>query len=237
MSTENHRNCMSDRIRDALLSRILEGSLQPGDRLVELDLAKQFDTSQTPIREALRELETLRMVESVPYRGTRVRAISDREMVEAYDVRGVLEQFAAELAAPRFLGNTADLRASVAALREAAMTGDIAGYCKHNMDFHRRIVQQSDNELLIQTWQSLAFEARVRIHLTRVNTPNLVDRADEHSPIIDAFDAADGALAGKLLREHAESCRTRWMQRDRSLDEVQDQPQEQSHLVQAGVLS
>src|SRR4051812_24212981 len=85
------RQCMSDQIRDTLTSKIFDGRLQPGDRLVELEIAREFDTSQTPVREALRELESLRLVESAPYRGTRVRAISDREMFESYTVRGVLE--------------------------------------------------------------------------------------------------------------------------------------------------
>ncbi|MES2788292.1 MAG: GntR family transcriptional regulator, partial [Planctomycetota bacterium] len=133
---------MSDRIREELTSRILDGSLKPGDRLVELDLAREFDTSQTPVREALRELETSRLVESFPYRGTRVRAISDREMLEAYSVRGVLEQFAAELAAPFFHHNTVELRASAEAVHQAARDGDVEGYGRHNTNFHRLIVER-----------------------------------------------------------------------------------------------
>ncbi len=60
------RNCMSDRIRRTLTDRILSGDLAPGVRLLEKELAKEFDTSQTPVREALRELETMRLVDSAP---------------------------------------------------------------------------------------------------------------------------------------------------------------------------
>lgn len=210
---DQHRQCMSDRIRSSLAERIFDGTLKAGDRLVELDIAREFDTSQTPVREALRELESLRLVESVPYRGTRVREISDREMIEAYTVRGILEQLAAELAAPRLKGNVADIRASLALIHEAARNGDIELYARHNMDFHRAIVLASDNQVLIQSWDRLSFEGRVRLHLRSRHETKLVDRAREHDGPVDALEAGDGITAGRLLREHAESCKQRWCER------------------------
>ena len=204
------RQCMSDRIRDSLTSRIFDGVLQPGDRLVELEIAKEFDTSQTPVREALRELESLGLVESASYRGTRVRAISEREMSEAYTVRGVLEQLAGELAAPRLKGNVSAIRESLTKIHEAARAGDIEGYAKHNVDFHRAIVNASNNNVLIQSWERLAFEARVRLHLRSRPEPHLIDRAREHDGPLDALERGDGITAGRLLREHAESCKQRW---------------------------
>ena len=141
------RQCMSDRIRQVLAERIFDGTLKAGDRLVELEIAKEFDTSQTPVREALRELESLRLVDCVPYRGTRVREISEREMVEAYTVRGALEQLAAELAAPRLQRNVIGIRESLEKIHDAARKGDIEAYARHNMEFHRAIVLASDNHV------------------------------------------------------------------------------------------
>ena len=208
---DRNRQCMSDRIRSSLISRIFDGSLKAGDRLFELEIAKEFDTSQTPVREALRELESLRLVESVPYRGTRVREITDREMIEAYTVRGVLEQLAGELAAPRLKGNVGTIRASLQEIHDAARVSDVEAYARHNLEFHRSIVVASHNEVLIQSWDRLSFEARVRLHLRRQET-NLVERAREHDGPVDALEAGDGAKAGRLLREHAESCKRRWME-------------------------
>lgn len=205
------RQCMSDRIRDTLTSKIFDGKLLPGDRLVELEIAREFDTSQTPVREALRELESLGLVESASYRGTRVRAISDREMVEAYTVRGALEQLAAELAAPQLQGNVSSIRESLNGIHEAARTGDIEGYAKHNLDFHRAIVLASNNQILIQSWERLSFEARVRLHLRSRPEAYLVDRAREHDAPLEALESGDGVTAGRLLREHAESCKQRWL--------------------------
>jgi DNA-binding GntR family transcriptional regulator len=198
------RDCMSDRIRRVLSNRIIAGELAPGVRLVEMRIAEEFRTSQAPVREALRELETLRLVESEPYRGTRVREVGEREMAEAYAVRAVLEQAAAEGAAAVLKGSVGHLRSCLVALKDAAMAGDREGYAQHDLDFHRGIVEAASNRILLQTWESLGFEARVRIMLAR-KEPDLPRFAACHDPILDALEAGDGATAGQLLREHAES--------------------------------
>jgi DNA-binding GntR family transcriptional regulator len=198
------RDCMSDRIRRVLAERIISGELAPGERLVEMRIAEEFRTSQAPVREALRELEALRLVESESYRGTRVREVGEREMDEAYAVRAVLEQAAAEAAAPTLKGHVGALRRILAELREAALAGDREAYARHNVDFHRGIVEAAGNSILLQTWDSLGFEARIRIMLAR-KEPDLPRLAACHDPIVDALEAGDGIRAGRLLREHAES--------------------------------
>src|SRR3954462_12935505 len=105
------RNCMREQIRRVLVQRILDGYYKPGDRLVELQIARELKTSQGPVREALRELEALRLVESETYRGTRVRALSEREREEVAQVRGILEQAAAQCSAVVLERNVAPLRA------------------------------------------------------------------------------------------------------------------------------
>ncbi len=198
------RDCMSDRIRRVLAERIIGGLLAPGERLVEMRIAEEFRTSQAPVREALRELETLRLVESEPYRGTRVREVSEREMDEAYAVRAVLEQAAAETAAPALKGNVKALRQCLDELRASAVAGDRESYARHNIDFHRGIVEAAGNRILLQTWDTLGFEVRLRIKLAR-HDHDLTQSAACHDPIVDALEAGDGPTAGRLLREHAES--------------------------------
>jgi DNA-binding GntR family transcriptional regulator len=198
------RDCMSDRIRRVLAERIIGGLLAPGERLVEMRIAEEFRTSQAPVREALRELETLRLVESEPYRGTRVREVGERDMAEAYAVRAVLEQAAAEAAAATLMGNVDRLRRTLEELRAAALAQDREGYAKHDIDFHRGIVEAAGNRILLQTWDSLGFDVRLRIMLARKET-DLPRFAACHDPILDALDAGDGPTAGRLLREHAES--------------------------------
>ena len=96
------RIVLREQVKGRLLERILSGELRPGDRLVETRIAQELGTSQAPVREALRDLELLRFVESEPFRGSRVRGISPEELAEIYPVRAALEHGpAAALAARR----------------------------------------------------------------------------------------------------------------------------------------
>src|SRR5262249_37579214 len=171
--------------------------------LVELQIARELKTSQGPVREALRELEALRLVESETFRGTRVRALSDREMEEAGKVRGVLEQSAAQWGAANLKRDVAPLRAELEAIRRAAAAGDKDAYAKHNMAFHRLIIQAADNPVLLRVWDSMMLEVRTRIGLSQLNI-DLTFAAETHVPIVEAFERGDGETAGRLLREHAE---------------------------------
>src|SRR3954468_15644671 len=93
------RTVLREQVKDVLLQRIVSGELEPGERLVETRIAQELGTSQAPVREALRDLELLRLVESEPFRGARVRVFDEEEMIEVYPVRAALEELAARLAA------------------------------------------------------------------------------------------------------------------------------------------
>ena len=81
------RTVLREQVKELLLERILVGVYRPGDRLVETRIAQELGTSQAPVREALRDLELLRFVESEPFRGARVREVSAEELAEIYPVR------------------------------------------------------------------------------------------------------------------------------------------------------
>jgi DNA-binding GntR family transcriptional regulator len=200
---EMKRDCMRGYIRRALVERILDGTYRPGDRLIELQIAREFKTSQGPVREALRELEALRLVENETFRGTRVRAISEQEAHDAGQVRGVLEQEAARLAAPRMANKVGPLRAEYEALVRAADEQDLNDYALHNMAFHRLVVEASGNAVLLRLWDSLMLEVRTRINLSQ-QPHDLHAAAQTHAPIVEAIERGDGETAGQLLREHAE---------------------------------
>jgi len=197
------RENIGDRVRKILLDRILAGTYPPCHRLVELDIARELGVSQGPVREALGQLEALRLVESAPYRGTRVRDVGEREMKEAHEVRAVLEQFAAHLAAPRLSGSSRALRGEVARMEHAADAGDIERFAHHDLAFHQIIVEAADNQSLRRTWEALGVEMRIRQLLSR-GVFDLRAVASVHLPIVDAVHAGDGVEAGRLLRMHPE---------------------------------
>src|SRR5215467_7551584 len=195
------RDSMADRIRQDLLRRIMQGELAPGTRLVELQIAREFHTSQGPVREALRELEALELVTTEPYKGSRVREVTEQDIREAYVVRAPLEQLAGQLAAPRFRGAADELRKEATAILRAARRKDIGGYAIHDVKFHRMIVERASNRILLRTWDSLAFEVRIQLRLAK-GTIDLLSVQQDHWSIIEALEKGDGELAGNLLRDH-----------------------------------
>ncbi|MDQ1486548.1 MAG: hypothetical protein QOJ62_2241 [Actinomycetota bacterium] len=195
------RVVLGDQLREVLLERILDGTYKPGFRLVETQLAKEFGTSQAPVREALRDLEAMRFVQAQPFRGTHVRAIASDELLEVYPVRTVLEDLAARLATPRLAGDVADLKACLESMRSAEDAGDTRSAIEHHVRFHRLIVEAAANSILLQVWQSLAIEARTRMtFLAGSVTPG--ELWEQHVPILDALERCDADEAAAQARRH-----------------------------------
>jgi len=196
------RTSVREQIRDTLLRRILDGTYPPGARLLELRLAGEFQSSQAPVREAIRELEALQYVESLPHRGTRVRTVAPTEMRDAYRVRAAIERVAAEAAARVQSADWRPLRAAVSGIRKAASTRDLDAYVRHDEIFHRTLVERADNPVLLRHWQLLLVATRALIVL-RAGTLDLQRTAAEHGPILDAVEAGKAARAGALAYAHA----------------------------------
>lgn len=197
------RVSLRSQIKEILLERILNGEYRPGERLIELQIAQELGTSQAPVRESLRELEALGFVESEPHRGTRVRTVTRAEMAEIYPVRAALEEVAAREAARRLNGNVEALKAEIAAMRQAAREGDLYEQVRHDVQFHRLIVEASGNKVLLEVWKSLHIEARTLISVikTDIDRDELTER---HVPVLEALEAGNSELAGRLMREHVE---------------------------------
>ncbi len=203
---ELHRACLAGQIRDLLAERIASGDYPPGHRLVELSLAKEFGTSQAPVREALRMLDGLRIVETVARKGSRVRELSPRVLWESITVRAGLERVAAETgAAEHFAKNpkaVGELKELNAALAKAARGGDLKRVTELNAAFHRAVVEAAGNETLVRSWETFAIRLMGRISMTRTKA-DLAAGPKQHVAIIDALAAGDGGTAGKLLWEHS----------------------------------
>ncbi len=198
-----NRTSLRTQIKEILLARILNGEYQPGDRLVEMQIAQEFGISQAPVRESLRELEALGFVESEPYRGTRVRAVTKAELTEIYPVRAALEEVAARMAAQRLAGKVEALAAELAAMHQAAEKGDLYEQVQHDVEFHRLIVEASGNRVLQDVWRSLRIEARTLISALKVDIGGH-EIAEMHRPVLEALAEGDAEKAAVLLRKHVE---------------------------------
>lgn len=197
------RTVLREQVKELLLEKILDGTYAPGDRLVETRIAQELGTSQAPVREALRELELLRFVESKPYVGARVREVSEKELAEIYPVRAAIEEVAARAAAAHLDGNVERLAAELEAMHQAADEGDLHGQVEADVRFHRLIVEASGNRTLLEVWSSLRVEARTVITVLATG----VDRhelAEMHRPILEALARRNPEEAGRVVREHVE---------------------------------
>jgi DNA-binding GntR family transcriptional regulator len=198
---------LREQIRELLLERILKGELRSGDRIVELQIAQELGTSQAPVREALRELQSLGFVEHEPYRGTRVRRITEEELAEIYPVRAALEELAAQEAASRLDGKVEELEREFEAMREAADRDDLQDLAAHDATFHRLIVEAAGNKVLLDTWRTLRVEARVVITALKTDV-DLQELAELHRPLLEALREGSPEKAGGALRQHFEILRT-----------------------------
>jgi DNA-binding GntR family transcriptional regulator len=196
------RSVLSDQVKDRLLQAILDGRYPPGARIVETRVARELGTSQAPVREALRDLEALGVVETTAFRGARVRRPSVDELLEAFTIRAELESLAARLAIPRLTDqDIEDLAGYVREMQRAAETDNMHDEATADAFFHGRIVASSGNATLERVWRTL--EPFSRTYITIV-APGADRRliADEHLPVLAALRRRDAALAVEVLHQH-----------------------------------
>jgi DNA-binding GntR family transcriptional regulator len=195
------RTVLREQVKEILLERILRGELQPGERLVETRLARELGTSQAPVREALRDLQLLRLVESEPFRGARVRAVDDEHLLPVFPVRMALEELAAREAARNADGHINLLEREIEAMREAAAAGDWRAQISHDLAFHRTVIEMADNEPLLQSWLVLGVEVSTAF-ATYWTYWDQTDLAEFHVPILEAIRDGDASRAGAEARKH-----------------------------------
>ncbi|HTO46864.1 MAG TPA: FCD domain-containing protein [Burkholderiales bacterium] len=188
-------------MRGEILRRILKGEIEPGERIVEMRIAQELGTSQAPVREALRALEALGVVESSLNRGARVRMTETKELVEITDVRAELEGYAASLASRPLKGRTAELERQVTAMKRAAKVHDMRRFAEANTAFHRYIVAATGNATLLDIWTTLDVKGHTIMNVLRGHR-DLTRVAESHRPIIAALKSGDARAARAALRKH-----------------------------------
>ena len=197
------RTCMRDRIREVLVARILDGTYAAGTQLKELTLAREFNVSQTPIREALRELEGSGLVTSERFRGTRVRGADSAEMRESYELRTMLEVRSVRLAAPYSDKLLADFADCLVEMDVAVKENDSERYIDAALRFHRRLVEGSQNRTFLSVWDSLLWDVRGRIALRRMTERgrSLASLASAHRELLLRLQAQDAEGSAKQVHD------------------------------------
>ena len=198
-------------IGEQLQTLIYSGQIEPGERLNEAALALRMGTSRGPIREAIRVLAGIGLVVAVRNRGVFVRQISVREMLEIYELRGLLFSFAAEQAAvePLSPADRQTFERLLDGMDAACLADDGQTYYGLNLRFHALLLAQWPNQRARSAYEDHAKE----LHLYRrryFDTPINMRRSNgEHRRIFEAIAAGAKDRAGKLARAHVMQGRQR----------------------------
>ncbi len=193
----------ADAIADALENDIVAGEIAPGSRLDETILSARFGVSRTPVREALQRLASSGFAEQRPRRGTFVRKVSLREMVEMFEVMAELEALSARLAARRLSGEqTAALEEALESCAVAASTGDTDAYYRANEIFHQLIYRASGNRFLAEQARLLQSRLQPYRRLQLRAGDRMRHSLAEHRAIVAAIRSGEGDRVDAEVRAH-----------------------------------
>jgi DNA-binding GntR family transcriptional regulator len=204
VAEEKESRLSSDSLIRILESDILDSRLKPGDRLDEQSLARRFDVSRTPVREALRHLAAAGLVEIRKNQGAAVRRLTTTELIEMFQVMAEYEGLSARLSARRMSSAEVEemrrLHNECTALAEGR---DYEGFFAANNLFHESIFLGSKNEFLHA--ESRKLRNRVNVYRRHITGPRLMLKSvQEHAGIVAAIEAGDEDGAHRLMREHVD---------------------------------
>lgn len=202
----------SDRLLQEMQRAIVEGDIAAGSKMSEQELARRFNVSRAPVREALARLERCHLVERIPNAGVRVVTLSPEGLLSLYQLREELEGLACRLAAEQMadaeiaeLQQLLEQHLSTQRVKEGESYYQEAG----DVDFHYRIIQGSKNPYLINM---LCNELYYLVRMYRVQMgmigPRVSRAFDEHRAILQAIANRDGELADLLMRRHIAASKT-----------------------------
>lgn len=195
---------VSSPVLEQITEAIVIGRLAPGTRLVESHLAEQLGVSRGPVRDALRELEQLGLVERLLHRGAFVSRLTRQELTELITLREPLEGLAARLLAeqrsPDALSPLSDV---LAHMEQAARRGDLREIVTLDADFHDQLIESCNHKLLKEIWAPIRF--RIRRYLL-LRTTHLYRSLDEavafHARVVEAIVSGDPQRAETEARLH-----------------------------------
>lgn len=203
MVTSTNTGLSRHRVREGIQSLILGGEFRPGDRLIQQDLARRFGVAQSVIREALLELQFSGLVHTVDRLGVFVSRLNGTELLQAYEVREMLEGLGARLCCTQASRADRDrFRKDVEAIRQAGQDGDMARRGQLDREFHSRIVQRSGNPMLIRLYENhrilgMAVQVARRVEDVYV----------EHLAIVNAIEGNQADEAERTARLHVQRSR------------------------------
>lgn len=196
---------LSDQVYAMVRGMVLDGTLQPGTRIVESEIARQLEVSQAPVREAIKRLAFEGLVTAVPRRGSYIAQISEAEAQDAREVRALLEESAAREAVQYFDADARQaLEELVDGMRKAARETDLAAFRAHDMAFHRAVIELGGNTYLPRLWAVMESSL---LSLRVVGDPGFTgswtEMAETHQALVEALASGNRGQAAAAFHRHA----------------------------------
>lgn len=206
------------KVYDAIRHKLLLGELRPGTRLSEVALAKELGVSRTPVREAFNQLGRDGLVESMPYTGTYVKKLDREELAELFDLREILEAYAARRAAQRINEVQLDelrkncmlmesINKEIVQADQRELEGTLALRWKVcDVAFHSSLIAATDSTRISRIIRDFHILTNLCLQSSRDKSIKLKDNIArvlrEHMAIVEALAKRDGEKAGRLISEH-----------------------------------
>ncbi|MEK9887724.1 MAG: GntR family transcriptional regulator [Gammaproteobacteria bacterium] len=197
---------LSTSVFDQIKNEIIGGQLPQGSKIVETELAKKFNISRGPLREALHKLENINLIVKKPHSSTQVVTVDFDLMKQVYQMRIVMEGYAARLAAENMTDKEIQgLKDLLNTHKDSIENAGGESYIQKegDVDFHYYIFSKCGNELLANYLESKVYQL---VRMCRIRTSTMKDRValayNEHSKIVDAISNRDGEFAEMLMRKH-----------------------------------
>jgi DNA-binding GntR family transcriptional regulator len=192
-------------VYEQLRSMVAKGEFAPGEHLRLGELASRFETSEMPVREAMRMLQRDGLVEVESHRGATVVPVRWDEVLQTISVRTQLEVLAVEEATPHHTGaSVAKLRKAMAKMDEAEQAGDGPGYSEANRAFHLLLYAPGRNDVLKATIEQLwdrLWQTRT-LSLFTLMPMQMTEAQKDHEALVEMLAAGDGRKAGSVMAKH-----------------------------------
>jgi len=202
----SQRSVFREEIRDIIRDAIFDGTLRPGDRVAETYWAKEIGVSNAPVREAIRDLEAMGLVETVPFKGTKVKVLTKKDIQDSYGVRISLESKSIHdtisTLSDEALASLADeLKSTLKQMEHYAEKADLRRFTDCDTAFHRLIILATENQVLLKLWEQCNMRNWFLVSAL-TDAASLQALQMEHRKIAEAIAVRDEGKAKESLEVH-----------------------------------
>lgn len=191
-------------VAERIRKLIFDNQIKPGERIIETKLAREFGVSQSPIREAIRELEMMGLLENIPFRGCVVKELLPKDIINRYKIRYSLEMLAIRDATMNMTAeDMKQLQSLLGQMKIAAKRAQKFDFIDLDITFHKKIIQMADNELLDKMWEMVSLGQWTNVTVN-ISEKGLEELAQRHEQLLGYMQGNDPEGAANAMKMHIE---------------------------------